>query len=352
MEWLLKILGVLCLMFMGLVGLSIVGWILLRRKLSRALANLAGRLEEAGATELPHRLHLRRHQQVEWLNPEPVEALTGAIRSLGFLEVGTFVPEELTQIRLKALVHVEDRAYATVYEHAQAGVWVDFVSEYEDGRTVTYTAAPQGEEIEHPPTSTKVFAREADPTELYQRFVTERAEGGLKPVSAAGFVSAFQDGYARDMDWRNSRGGNSEEEIRRSLTASGSEYSEAEVREIREQSLQRAVEGLDLALEERFQQQTRMSVAEWEARRERLVFVFDLLPPRMLKERAENWLGAEEDDETEDLPGTQGLPARAAFAAYNQTLPVEHRFEKLGELTDPVPADVYAAPEVEEEEEE
>jgi hypothetical protein len=340
----LQILGFLCLAFIVLILLLIVAWQVLKRKLRSALSNLADDLGDMKYTQVPPRLHLKRQERVEWLNPAPVDSLAASIRPLGFQEAGTFLTEEMDYLRLRALVHVEDRTYAVVYEHDKAGVWMDFFSEYEDGRTVTYSTAPQGGEIAHRPTSIKVLDKEADPADLYQRFVTERPEGVLIPVSVDAFPAVFQAGYARDIDWRNSRGGSSEAEIRQSLAASGEEFTEEMVQQVRQQSLYQAVEGLDVALRERLERETQMSIAEWEARRERLVFVFDLLTSELLIQRIQTWQPWTEDAEAKLAERIKGRSPRAEFAAYNDTLPPENRFEKLAELSEPVPADVYVAP--------
>ena len=57
----------------------------------------------------------------------------------------------------------------------------------------------------------------------------------------------------------------------------------------------------------------------------------------------EEWSVSDDDAPRPRLPKVQG-PPRDWFAAANRKLPEEKRFRKLGELSEPVGADIYCAP--------
>jgi hypothetical protein len=346
MQLFLQILGVLCLVVMGLILLLPLAWWLLKRKLRGALESLA----DLRYTVTPARIHLTREESIAWKDPGTVQTVSSPLPAMGFQEAGLYSTEEMDFVRMQAWVNADESAYAVVYEHDKAGVWIDFVSRYENGDGVTYSTAPQGAELDHAPGKTKVYARGTDTAALYRRFLSERRPEGLVPLSADSFVSFFEKAYADEMDWRNSRGGATEEEIRRIAAASGEEYTDEVIAETRRHNLEQAIEGLDEAFRERFLAQTSMSAAEWEKTRERLVFIYDLLTPEHVEQRFVTVQDEEdEEDEEPSLPDElAGQPARQAFAALNQSAPPARRFQKLAELSEPVPADVYLAPETEE----
>lgn len=347
MSLFLQILGALCLGAVVLLVLLIVAWRLVvwvfRKKLMDAM-------DPFQYAHVPPRLHLGRRPRIEWKDPAAVLQQADALHGVGFSDAGLFVPHEVPYLRIHALVRPEDSAWAVVYEHDKAGIWTDLYSRYEDGTGVTYTTAPMGAEVESPPGCTKVTEPGADLAELYHRFLGERRTEGLVAASADTFASIFEKAYAQSMDWRNSRGGPTEEEIRRTLEASGEEVTEEAVAAVRAMQLEQALEGLEVALRERFLATTRLSAAEWEAVDGRLLFIHDLLPEERVALLFYQAQGGDEDDEDvpEIPPALRGLPARQLFARLNETAPPDRRFEKLDELSQPLPADVYASPETDE----
>ncbi len=341
MELFLQILGGLCLGVILLILVLIAGWWVLKRRIRQAIQNLG----DLRYTHTPARLHLRRQEQVEWKDAAAVSALVEALRGEGFQDAGLYIPDEMDYLRIHALAHPAHYAYGVVYEHDKAGVWIDLWSKYENGDGITYTTAPQGQEIESPPGQSKVYEIGGDPVVLFRRLLAERPAGVLLPTPAEGFVEIFQRAYAESTDWRNARGGPSEEEIRRIAIASGQEVTDEMVAEVRAQNLEQAIAGLQEALRERFLETTTLSAREWEEIEDRLTFVFDLMTPTHIAGHFTEEV--EWTDEGEPIfPGSvTGRPARTMFERLNERLPEERRYRKIGELNKPVDADVYVAPE-------
>lgn len=345
MDLLLKILGFVCLLFLLLMALVLF----LISRLRRGLRQLSQMADEAQQNTTPARLHLIPTPSPAWRDPEGVAGRADPLGDLGFQEVGTFTTQELPGLFLRAFAHPAECAYAVVYEHPQAGVWLDLFSRYEDGTTLTYTTTVQGRDLDQRPGHGKVPAPELDSAALWRRFHAERPQRPLAPHPAEAFAATFEQSYAEAMDWRNARG-YSEEEVRRVLEADGSEVSDADVEAVREQMNLQARAGLEESLRERFLRETPMSAAEWERCRERLVFIHDSLSLPELEEILDEWLDHDQWRPALAEAQSRSVPARSAFAALNEALPPPEQFRRLGEIHDALPADVYTAPETEDDE--
>jgi hypothetical protein len=343
----LQVLGIL---FLLLILLVIGGILLIRARLRSALKGL----EDLKYGVTPARIHLHRRQELEWKDPAAAAASLDAIRGLGFQEVGPFGIEEMDFIRMHALVRPDDHAYAVVYEHDKVGVWVDFVTRYEDGTSITYANTAQGGEVDQRPGHGTVRAPGLDPPALYRRFLAERPQRAMKTPSADDFQTTFERAYADEMDWRNSRGGPTEEEIRAVAAASGEEIDEATLAAAREALAEQAAAGLQEALMERFLEKTTLSASRWEELRDRVVFVHDRLTAEMTVSTFTDWTEPPDDEDEaweKRLQDVRDTSPRASFAAWNEAAPEGRRFERIDTLTEPVPADVYVAPEQDWEEE-
>jgi hypothetical protein len=334
----LQILGGLCLLVMVVTAAIIVGFLVLRKRLGSALEGLA----DMRYAVTPPRLHLVRYDHPAWKDPATVTRHVEGLRALGFQEAGTFGTEEMDFVRVHALAHPEQCIYAVVYEHDKAGIFMDLVTSYEDGTALTYTTTTEGEQLDQRPGHGKVRIPDGDAAELYGRLVAERPQRPMKPAPVEGFPAAFEKAYADAMDWRGARG-YSEDEIRRLAEASGQEATDEVVAAVRAQMEAQAAAGLQEGLKERYLEQTSMSAAEWERVRERVVFIHDRLNAEQVEEIVGEWVSEDESDYSERIPAD--APGRQAFAAVNATLPERWRFEKLAEMSDPVPTDVYRAPE-------
>lgn len=342
----LQIVGGIVVGVFALILLLVLAWKLLKYRLLRHLQSTAADLRY---TYVPTRLHLRAAKGVEWQHAEQVESLGRTLVDLGFADAGSFRVEELDYLRMRGFAHESQNVYAAVYEHDKAGVWYDLVSVYEDGSGLTHTNAPEGEHLDSRPGQTKVFDRTSSLTDLVRRHLAERRPGGLRPARVSEFATMLQQAYADTIDWRNARGGATEEELRRMAAAQGKELSAEELQQLREKQLNQAISGLDEALAETFLRTTTMTAAEWEEREGRLIYVYDLLPPAQVAERF--YSATEPEEEAALPPDLAGLPARAAFARLNDRLPAERRMELAGQVSRPVEADVYVGPVVQDEDE-
>jgi hypothetical protein len=334
----LQVLGALVLVFFLLIlVLGVVAWLVIRARIRRALASLA----DLQSTLLPPRIHLYREHDPFWKEKSRVQSLVEPLVALGFEAAGTYGIEEMEGVRLEALVKPEEGVYGAVYEHERAGTWIDLVSLYQDGTSLTYSTAPHGSTLDQRPGHGKLYMPELDPSALYERMLAERPRHALARVSTSEFPAAFEKAYADEMDWRNSRGGLTEEEIRSIAESSGRETSEELIAATREAMAQNALASLEESLREHFLAETSIPAAEWEAIRERVIVVHDRLTREMVEDLVYERI--DEDTDLPEAPWDTSTP-REAFAVLNERLPAEERFQKLGEVREPVEADVYCAP--------
>src|SRR5687767_9481941 len=110
----LQILGALCLAVVVLVALFALAVIMGRRLIAAKLGDTLGDFKYL---YVPPRLHLVPHDTVEWKNAEEVERLTAPLHAAGFRTAGDFGTRELDYLRIRALAHPGESAYALIYEH-------------------------------------------------------------------------------------------------------------------------------------------------------------------------------------------------------------------------------------------
>ncbi|MFO0909255.1 MAG: hypothetical protein U0794_13045 [Isosphaeraceae bacterium] len=337
MALLLQIFGAafLLLILFLVVGLLVLRWKLrsFARELKHSLESFA---EAAAASQTPSRLHLQRLATSAWMDEEEAGELSEQLRDLGFEHVGFYQTEEVAGLSLESWVQREARAWAVVYEHPQAGVWLDLVSQYDDGRRITFANTLQGEGVDQSPGHEVIRIANLDARELYARFIDERPVGPLTELHAEDFQRQFEKVYADEMDWRNSRGGATAEEIRR-IAELGRVLRRGTLQAIEDQTREHAFQELDKAILERFLKESN-SASEWEDARDSAFVVHDGLDTASLIARVEDYL------DTTGLDDHDG-GSRARFARFNAAKPSEERCRKLGSVEAPVAADIYAAPE-------
>lgn len=350
----LQILGVIFLLL--LVGLASLVWYW-RWRIRRFADGMCCGLDEAmSAMSLPPRLTLSRYERddVEFEHEAEFAALSRAMVELGFESIGFYAADELYGLWFEAFVHPVEQLYGVVYDHSVAGVFADLVVRYVDGESLTVTSAPAGEELETPPGHAKRYCAGESPAGLYRRLVAELGDRDRKPALATRFTDDFEQAWAEEMDWRNLRGFSTDDEILRTLAKSGDQPSAAALADLREQYDRSSANGLSEAAEESWLAATTLTGHEWRRIGDRLIVVHDRLTHEMVGELLADWTeldGEDEDDDPEPLLRQRlgarydaATAARLLFEQANQTLPERERFEKLGEVDQPLPADIYLAP--------
>src|SRR5689334_7545351 len=85
----------------------------------------------------PRRIHLTRTDEAALRDPAIVEALSAPLRALGYEDAGLWKIEELG-LSVRFLLDRKDAVYAIAYDrHAALGSWLDLVTLYADGGSIT-----------------------------------------------------------------------------------------------------------------------------------------------------------------------------------------------------------------------
>jgi hypothetical protein len=354
MDTLLQILGVLCLIAIAIL-LVPVAWLAYKlwqiRQAFRHFIAKVGELE--GFLVPPMRVKLKGTSDPSWEDADEVEALAAPLRTAGFAEIGAFEIEQWPDVTLLALMHRGNAAYAAVYEHPELGTWLDLVSEYADGRIVTYTTSRKAGQLELPPFKLSRSLPDAEAGELLAAFLDERPRGERLPVDAASFVERFEAAWAREMDWRIARGGVTEDEVRRLAGKDGQQPDVSAIAKIRQQWQYEINAFYQERLQDAFLASGQVSAREWERVRDRTLFIHDQLTWEQVTEIAAMGFGIDPDDQHDRASSrwqeaerlAAGFAPREAFRRINEQLPASRRYQRLGETSEPIAADVYATPE-------
>jgi hypothetical protein len=274
-----------------------------------------------------------------------------ALERAGYREIGGFLIREIREIRLAAFQHPATHAFAVLYQHDSLGVYCDLVLPLPGGFGLTVSSAPAGGEMDNMPGQIKHFLPGTTVAELLVRFDAESRGREVRQVPPEGFAAEVEQTYAREMDWRSARGGPTEAEIRRIASGMGQDVSDEDLSMVRDHHAQQAAAQIEAACREQFLSETSLSPMEWEKIRDEVIVVHARLSPReagemflsSLHESAYDGDGYEEyEAEVERLAASASDP-RALFASLNARL-TGFRYEKIGQVSEPVPADLYRTP--------
>jgi hypothetical protein len=204
----LKIVGILAAV--GLV--LVVGFIIKFRGVLRALL--------AGGAPTPSRITLRPIFDVSWGGKSKAKRDGEAFSGAGFQRAGFYEVPEMPGLELMAWAKPTERLYAVTYRHPAAGIWSDVVARYADETGRTASSAPSGGELDQPPWSLKDHEPGATGARLLEVVASWPADG-REEANTTRFSTDFEEAYAREMAWRNERGGPTLEEIGRVAEAMG-----------------------------------------------------------------------------------------------------------------------------------
>ncbi|MEW6304308.1 MAG: hypothetical protein AB1705_12595 [Verrucomicrobiota bacterium] len=281
----------------------------------------------------PYRIRLAALRDPEWMNSEPVQSLAGPLRAAGFQDVGVYEIESIPGTKIFGLVHPGTSVMAAICQLGKV-MFLDLVSRFEDGSSLTLCNVALGQEFERPPHLQSRRMPGASSAQLYEAMLKERPAKPLRPASARTFSNDYEDGYAVVQTWNAERGGPTAEEIRNVIIGLGKEPTPVSVSEFRNRYV-------DISLKRWWTSLPNPPVPANEAE-EVLVVIHDEMTPELLAYRFSEWTGNWEIEE-KDFPA--GLSARAAFAALNAR--EGDPFLKVYEKKTPLEADFYIARQIE-----
>jgi hypothetical protein len=258
------------------------------------------------------------------------------LRALGFAEAGRYKIDEAPGTFLWSLMSQRVGVTATLSESAGRYLVLEMASHYSDGTSFAVCAGDPAWQ-QPPPFWTILRHTEVDPQAMLDLLLAQRPDGPLDADSPDEYATRFEKRYARIADWRNSRGGFSEDEIRALFALKGLPITDEQIAEFRRRTARLALTALQIGFTEHFLANAESDLVD----HRRLVFVHDRLDPEMVVGLFRRWRvsGAP----TMDDINAYGTPPRQFFALWNDRLG-ERRFEPLGRLRQPLDADVYLAP--------
>lgn len=317
----------------AILGLYFAGWAAARRFF----------IEMPDFTPPPIRLlAVPTRPGVGWYHPAEVK------QAREFFEEQDFSWVENVEIKphknLRACLLVDgDGVGAVIYDHLREGVWVDLMVQYTTRGGFMVSSASWAAETEQPPFSQKHFLPGKPVAKLWAFFQENInvPESHWLELSADNILWELERAYADEMDWRNAR-----------LATEGSEEivvadSGAPQPMPGTVGIQKALANVGLlkGLRERF----RESMPAEEALGYRIDDLVIMHRRVTVDELLDNISDHIDDPECEIL----GLPDVCvgktpieAFEALQELLAPESRFEKVGSLDFPLPADFYRPPAV------
>ena len=318
----------------------------------------------AGASGVsPFRIHLEAEREADWRERRRIDRATQHFETLGYAQVGDFSVVELPNVLLRAFWHPAVGCFGVLYDYVEVGVAADIVCDFEDGTHLTVSCAPETG-MERPSHAPLVrldvdLSSEEGLRTLHDRLQQESVGRERLRTGPEDFVQVFTEAYAQEMDWHIARGGVTRQEIERIAELSDLPAPDDEKVEAIQTLWSSAISDfIDEAATEAWLADSQISAIEWERLRDRLTVAHDHMN---VSDRIDElaWHASSVHAVTQDEAGFnaahdealeqmrvafEGRSPRDGFRAAQALLPEQTRFERVGSVEDPWPADIYAAP--------
>lgn len=278
----LKVLGAVALA----VILLIAGFIFLFWWKLRAIA-------KGLASATPSTLSLTPETDPAWQKKGAVRRDLAALEACGYVVGTPYTIEGMPGVSLVALHHPATGIYGSYYDHVAVGNFTDLCADFADGLELTIGSAPQGQQLDTRPNTEKIFKPGASAAELHAAIAARVAGHALKEVPAEKFVDHFVATYAKDMAWRNGKGGLSQEEFNRIAADHGKSLTSDQLKEAFRQSKLQEIQRLSGEALTEFQKVTTLSVSEWKRYEEHMVVLSDDFHPPAYLDYLEDTLSFE-----------------------------------------------------------
>jgi hypothetical protein len=298
--------------------------------------------------QFPPRLTLRPASKAAWQKRARSEERVAAFVAQGFEILSHFTIDEISSARLCALRHARTSLVGLVSEEENWGTWSDvlFFSQNEP-QPVLASSVLKWAHFFLLPGDPKIHKADASETELAQAVLQSIGAGAVsRPVAVETIAGLIEQCFARAVDARL-LAGLADGDIRRLLRdhLGGEEPLEDKTLASIKQSLPLVINNeLRLTCSAQFLRENTVPASEWQHARGRVLVIHDRTPLPELAGRMIEGVYFTEALKKRLKKAGGSEPPREAFAQLNAALPVAERYKKLGEVTTPVPADIYRAP--------
>jgi len=192
--------------FFLVFGRRIAGLLLLRSAARATLSDIGQR----ALMKQPDTITLSRLSDPGWKDAAAIAALAQPLLAAGFSDCGAYSIDKMPGVKVRMLFQDDTAVAAHLYEHAQAGLWVELVTRYDGGSSYSASTLP-ATGIELPPW-VKIIRSPGTPAgELYQRLLHERSSVAIHRITRHDVVREFEEGYLRQMIWMKNKGISPEE---------------------------------------------------------------------------------------------------------------------------------------------
>ncbi len=275
-----------------------------------------------------------------WTRKARATAELAELAGLGWVRGPAWTITEMPGVGVVALHHPGTGVHGCYYDHSVAGNWVDFCADLADGTELTVGNPPQGSELESRPGTRKVMLPGTAIPEVHARLLEEIAGQALKPYRPEDFKADFEGAYARDMAWRNAKGGTSEEEFLRIARNQKQDFTDEQLRDAFRETKKQEIERWSEETLETFAKTTTLPVAEWTKYEDRMFILRDGFHAHGFLHYLNDLLELEEAELArygEALDGGVSLPGLLNRIAAD----TGHTFTKIGEVATPQPTAIY-----------
>jgi hypothetical protein len=173
-----------------------------RERVFRDVAKRAG-------DRVPNEIHLVPSTMIMWKDEDKWREAYNALESHGFRHVGNYRVQEIG-VDVQFLISDKDCALACIYNHPAAGVFMDIVTRYEDGASITFANRAASGLDQHPQLQ-NCFLGDIPPSDLIEKAFAERPNSPMRPIREADIVPDFCRVWKEYKEWRNKRGTTAEE---------------------------------------------------------------------------------------------------------------------------------------------
>jgi hypothetical protein len=173
-----------------------------RERVFRDVAKRAGE-------RVPNEIHLVPSTMIMWRDEDRWREAYNALEGHGFRHIGNYRVQEIG-VDVQFLISEKDCALACVYNHPAAGVFMDIVTRYEDGASVTFANRAASGLDQHPQLR-NCFLGDIPPSDLIEKTFAERPKHPMRTIREADIVPDFCRVWKEYKEWRNKRGTTAEE---------------------------------------------------------------------------------------------------------------------------------------------
>ena len=192
---------------MGLIVFVVVALVfvsVLSPLLRILIAAVAGKkIGAAALAKQPDAIHLQRGGT--WKNAATPGTIVAALTSRGFEDAGVYTIAEMPGLVVQLLADAANGLYAAIYEHPQAGSWLELFSRFEDGTSVTFSTS-RATALRPRPGHPTIHSPGVEPLALLDKALTMRPKGLLEDASVRKAVAVFERGYAEGIAYRRQVG--------------------------------------------------------------------------------------------------------------------------------------------------